>query len=202
MLIRKLFKFENAHIVRNCSSDRCRRSIHGHSYKVEVLLEANALDHGQMVYDFGLMKGTIRDVVDAFDHAIAFWDRDDAVYIDYCKQFSARWIAIPVSPSAEQFSRLFFVLIDAILKNTEMRNGEPDDILLHSVIVHETETGYAQCFRHDAYNPRMGEISLTAIEFSEQVRTEWGNPEMYEELKAGKRFVNPDVALQVNVAED
>ena len=39
MLIRKLYGFENAHIVRNCSSDRCRRSIHGHSYKVEVILE-------------------------------------------------------------------------------------------------------------------------------------------------------------------
>ncbi len=62
MLIRKLFKFENAHIVRNCSSDRCKRSIHGHSYKVEVLLQANRLDHGQMVYDFGLMKGIIKDL--------------------------------------------------------------------------------------------------------------------------------------------
>jgi len=39
MLIRKLFRFENAHIVRNCSSDRCSRSLHGHSYVVEFLLE-------------------------------------------------------------------------------------------------------------------------------------------------------------------
>ncbi|MBP8064536.1 MAG: 6-carboxytetrahydropterin synthase QueD, partial [Acinetobacter sp.] len=31
MIIRKLFKFENAHVVRNCTSDRCKRSIHGHS---------------------------------------------------------------------------------------------------------------------------------------------------------------------------
>lgn len=52
MLIRKLFKFENAHVVRNCTSDRCKRSIHGHSYKVELLLKASKLDHGQMVYDF------------------------------------------------------------------------------------------------------------------------------------------------------
>ncbi|HCN16273.1 MAG TPA: 6-carboxytetrahydropterin synthase QueD, partial [Moraxellaceae bacterium] len=34
MRIRKLFKFENAHIVRNCSSDRCKYSIHGHSYQI------------------------------------------------------------------------------------------------------------------------------------------------------------------------
>ncbi|MDN5891534.1 MAG: 6-carboxytetrahydropterin synthase QueD, partial [Psychrobacter sp.] len=27
MRIRKLFKFENAHIVRNCSSERCKHSI-------------------------------------------------------------------------------------------------------------------------------------------------------------------------------
>ncbi len=201
MLIRKKFAFENAHIVRNCSSDRCRRSIHGHSYKVEVLLEAHAFDNGQMVYDFGLMKGTIRDIVDAFDHAIAFWDKDDPQYIDNCKQFSARWIAIPVSPSAEQFSRLFFVMIDAILKNTVMQNGEPD-IELHSIIVHETETGYAQCFRGDAYNPRMGLIALEAIVFSEQVQQEWKDPAMYRQLLAGKRFVNPQVALQVNVADE
>jgi len=201
MLIRKKFAFENAHIVRNCSSDRCRRSIHGHSYKVEILLEAHAFDNGQMVYDFGLMKGTIRDIVDAFDHAIAFWDKDDPVYINYCKQFSARWIAIPVSPSAEQFSRLFFVMIDAILKNTVMQNGEPD-IELHSIIVHETDSGYAQCFRGDAYNPRMGLIPLDSIVFSEQVQQEWKNPAMYRQLLAGERFVNPQVALQVNVADE
>lgn len=196
MLIRKLFKFENAHIVRNCSSDRCRRSIHGHSYKVEVLLEANALDHGHMVYDFGLMKGTIRDVIDAFDHAICFWDRDDPDYIEWAQRFSARWISLPVSPSAEQFARLFFVIIDAILKNTEMANGE-QDVILHSVIAHETETGYAQAFRHDAYNPRMGDIALDAVVFSEQVRLEWHDPEMMEKLQRGERFVNPAVTRQI-----
>lgn len=198
MLIRKKFSFENAHIVRNCTSDRCRRSIHGHSYKVEILLEANALDHGQMVYDFGLMKGTIKDMVDSFDHAIAYWDKDDAGYIEACQRYSARWISLPVSPSAEQFSRLIFVLVDAILRNTVMNNNEPE-VMLHSVIVHETDTGYAQAFRHDADNPRMGLIALESIEFSEQVCSEWNDPDMYRKLLAGERFVNPSVELQVPV---
>lgn len=109
MLIRKLFKFENAHIVRNCTSDRCKRSIHGHSYKVELLLKASKLDHGQMVYDFGLLKGVIKELFDSFDHAICFWQKDDAAYIHACKTFSARWISLPVSPSAEQFSRIFSI---------------------------------------------------------------------------------------------
>ena len=106
MLIRKLFKFENAHIVRNCTSDRCKRSIHGHSYKVELILKASRLDHGQMVYDFGLLKGVIKELFDSFDHAICFWKDDSQEYIHACQTFSARWVSLPVSPSAEQFSRI------------------------------------------------------------------------------------------------
>ncbi len=34
MIIRKLFEFENAHIVRFCSSSRCKSSIHGQHYLV------------------------------------------------------------------------------------------------------------------------------------------------------------------------
>ena len=126
MLIRKLFKFENAHIVRGCSTRRCSHSIHGHSYKVELLLEALALDHGQMVYDFGLLKHGPRALIDAFDHAVALWSGEDPDYIAACQRFSERWILIPVSPSAEQFSRLLFVVIDRLLDLTEMRNGEAE----------------------------------------------------------------------------
>jgi 6-pyruvoyl-tetrahydropterin synthase len=175
MLIRKLFKFENAHIVRNCTSDRCKRSIHGHSYKVELLLKASKLDHGQMVYDFGLLKGVIKDLFDSFDHAICFWQHDDAEYIRACKQFSARWVQLPVSPSAEQFSRIFFYLAQQVLKSTETQNGE-GDVEVYSVIVHETDTGYAQSFLEDIDNAQMGLLQLDQIVFSEQVQSEWNDP--------------------------
>ena len=190
MLIRKLFKFENAHIVRGCSTRRCSHSIHGHSYKVELLLEAHALDHGQMVYDFGLLKGGPRTLIDAFDHAVAIWTGDDPGYIAACQRFSERWILLPVSPSAEQFSRLFFVLVDRLLALTEMRNGEAG-VRLHSVIVHETETGYAQCFREDADNPLMGRIALDAITFSDAICQDWPDPDLFERLKRGTPLPNP-----------
>lgn len=198
MLIRKLFKFENAHIVRNCTSDRCKRSIHGHSYKVELILKASKLDHGQMVYDFGLLKGVIKELFDSFDHAICFWQDDSAEYIQACKTFSARWVALPVSPSAEQFSRIFFYLAQQVLKSTETQNGE-GDVEVYSVIVHETDTGYAQSFLEDIQNTQMGELDLESIEFSDQVRLEWSDPEMYEQLKQGARFQNPKVELQVTI---
>ncbi|WP_111853772.1 6-pyruvoyl trahydropterin synthase family protein [Acinetobacter oleivorans] len=198
MLIRKLFKFENAHVVRNCTSDRCKRSIHGHSYKVELLLKASKLDHGQMVYDFGLLKGVIKDLIDSFDHAICFWEKDDSQYIDACQTFSARWISLPVSPSAEQFSRIFFYLAQQVLQSTITQNGE-GDVEVYSVIVHETDTGYAQSFIEDIQNAQMGILSLDGIVFSEQIQIEWANPQMYEDLKNGIKFNNPQVDLQVEV---
>ncbi|ACO79087.1 6-pyruvoyl-tetrahydropterin synthase [Azotobacter vinelandii CA] len=189
MLIRKLFKFESAHIVRHCTTRRCSRSLHGHSYRVEVLIEADALDRGQMVYDFALLKGAVADFIDAFDHAVVFWSGDDPAYIEQCKRFSERWVMLPVSPSAEQLSRVFFRLIDAVLANTEMVNGE-SGVRLYSVIVHETDTGYAQCFREDAGNPRMGIIRLEEIGFSARVEEDWANPRMFAELLAREPFVN------------
>ena len=198
MLIRKLFKFENAHIVRNCTSDRCKRSIHGHSYKVELLLKASKLDHGQMVYDFGLLKGVIKELFDSFDHAICYWQKDDPEYIAACQTFCARWIALPVSSSAEQFSRIFFYLAQQVLHSTTTQNGE-GDVEVYSVIVHETDTGYAQSFIEDIENEQMGILNLDQIIFSEQVQAEWSDPQMYENLKKGIRFQNPNVEIQVNI---
>ena len=190
MLIRKLYKFENAHIVSGCSTRRCSHSIHGHSYKVELILQAHALDQGQMVYDFGLLKMGVRDLIDAFDHAVAIWNDDDPAYVAACQTFSERWVMLPVSPSAEQFSRLFFCLVDRLLSQTEMVNGEAE-VVLYSVIVHETETGYAQCFRDDIDNPNMGEIDLEKIFFSEAITSVWADPKLFEKIKRGVRLQNP-----------
>lgn len=190
MIIRKLFKFENAHIVRECSTLRCSRNLHGHSYKVEVLLESNYLDNGQMVYDFGLTKLYIKEMLDSFDHAITLWSKDDKGYIEDMKRHSLRWIELPVSPSAEQFSRVFFIIIDRILRCTVMVNGERD-VTLNSVIVHETDTGYAQCFRSDACNRRMGDIELSRIVFSKQIESEWSNSNLWRNLLEERPLLNP-----------
>lgn len=190
MIIRKLFKFENAHIARGCTSQRCKYSIHGHSYKIEVLFESNYLDHGQMVYDFGLTKLMIKELIDSFDHATAIWDGDDKEYIEAIKKHSQRWVQLPVSPSAEQFSRVIFLMVDKLLSQTKMSNGEKE-VKVYSVIVHETDTGYAQGFREDAYSKFMGEINLYNIIFSKQVKEEWSDPLMWDKLLENKVFINP-----------
>ena len=190
MIIRKLFKFENAHVVRGCSTVKCRSSLHGHSYKVELLFESNFLDHGQMVYDFGLMKQNMKDLVESFDHAIALWRGDESEYLSDMKKHSARWVELPVSPSAEQFSRVIFVMIDKLLGLTSKINGEKE-VKLHSVIVHETDTGYAQCFEADAYSKEMGDIDLREISFSKQVIKDFKDRRVWEKMLNEEEFVNP-----------
>ena len=190
MLIRKLFKFENAHIVRGCTTRRCSENIHGHSYKVEVLLESNYLDAGQMVYDFGLTKLYMKELIDSFDHSITLWSKDDPAYIEAMKAYSNRWVELPVSPSAEQFVRVIYLMIERVLECTQMQNKERE-VKLHSIIVHETDTGYAQGFREDAHSELMGKIDLEDIVFSERIRREWSESELWGKLLARTPIRNP-----------
>jgi 6-pyruvoyltetrahydropterin/6-carboxytetrahydropterin synthase len=196
MIIRKLYRFEAAHIVRNCSSDRCKYSIHGHSFRCELQLSADRLDRGQMVYDFGLLKNHVKEFLDAFDHSTLFWEHEPAAYARAMKSHSRRWISLPVSPTAEQLSRVIFVAARALLVNTQRSNGdEAADV--HSVILHETETGSAQCFREDADNEAMGKVDLGRVVFSPQVKAEWSDPRMWDKLLKGARFKTPAPEIQI-----
>ncbi len=190
MIIRKLFKFENAHIVRGCSTIKCRSSLHGHSYRVELLFESNFLDNGQMVYDFGLMKQNMKALVESFDHGVTIWSGDSSEYIADMKKHSQRWVELPVSPSCEQFSRVIFIMVDELLKLTTTVNGEKK-VRLNSVIVHETQTGYAQCFLEDAYSEQMGIIHLEDIIFSDEVLNDWADNKLFEKIKNQEKFINP-----------
>jgi len=190
MIIRKQFKFENAHIVRGCSTVKCRSSLHGHSYKIELLFESNFLDNGQMIYDFGLMKQNMKDLVESFDHAITLWSEDNSSYLEDMKKHSSRWVELPVSPSAEQFSRVIFVMIERLLQLTSTTNGEKE-VKLNSIIVHETQSGYAQCFSEDAYSTQMGLIHLEDIKFSKAVLEDFNDSKLIEKILANEKFINP-----------
>jgi 6-pyruvoyltetrahydropterin/6-carboxytetrahydropterin synthase len=97
---------------------------------------------------------------------------------------------LPVSPSAEQFARVIYLLVERILLCTGMVNGERE-VIVQSIIVHETESGYAQAFKKDAYSELMGKISLTNIIFSEQIKNEWRNTLLWSDLLEHKLMENP-----------
>lgn len=161
MIIRKLFKFEGAHIVRNCSSQRCRENIHGHSYIVEVFISSDKLDKGYMVMDFILLD-KVKQLIDSFDHTYSLWKNEPEELKTFIYKYNRRVAEIPVSPSAEGYALLFMYMIDKILQNTEHKNGE-GNVQLHSVRVHETATGYAEAFREDL---RLVDFTDADIHFS------------------------------------
>jgi 6-pyruvoyltetrahydropterin/6-carboxytetrahydropterin synthase len=196
MIIRKLYRFEAAHIVRNCSSDRCKYSLHGHSFRCELELSADRLDRGEMVYDFGLLKRHVKDFIDGFDHATLFWDRESADFRRAIEKHSRRWVRFPVSPTAEQLSRVIFAGARALLSNTERANGD-DAARVHSVILHETETGCAQAFEGDADNAEMGAIDLRRVVFSSAVKADWTEPKMWDKLLKGERFKTSAPKIQI-----
>lgn len=61
----------------------------------------------------------------------------------------------------------------------------------HSIIVHETETGYAQGFKKDAHSELMGKIDLEDIVFSPQVQNEWSDNGLWVKLLNHTSIKNP-----------
>lgn len=177
MLIRKQFKFEGAHIVRNCSSRHCRENIHGHSYVVEVFITSDHLDNGYMVMDFCRLA-KVKEWVESFDHTYSLWKEEDEAFKSFIYQYNKRVAEIPVSPSAEGFALLFFYVIDRILRHTSPINGE-GHIQLHSVRVHETATGYAEAFREDL---SLVHFRMNDIRFTKGITEEWQDTDWWTHL--------------------
>ena len=99
MIIRKKFRFEGAHIVRNCTSQRCRENIHGHSYEVEVFLKPGRSPNNLMIIDPVLLNN-IKEFISSFDHAFALWNMESDEVKDGIYRINTRVAEIPVSPSA------------------------------------------------------------------------------------------------------
>jgi len=179
MIIRKKFRFEGAHIVRNCTSQRCRENIHGHSYEVEVFLKSDQLDNGFMVMDFVLLAD-VAEFIHSFDHSYTLWDKESDDVKEAIYKINTRVAEIPVSPSAEGYALLFFFIIDLIISKTMLINGE-GIVKLHAVRVHETQTGYAEASAEDL---RLVRFTLKDLKFSNGIMREWKEKNWWNQIGA------------------
>lgn len=196
MKIRKEFKVESAHIVRNCTSHRCSHSIHGHSAVIEVFLESALLDNAGMVYDFGLMKGTVKSFIDSMDHCYILCEKDAPEFRDFIKKTCDRWIELPFNPSAECLSMFVMFGVNQILDRTQKSNGESGNLRVTGVRYHETTTGWAECNAEDIailWHDDWGE----RIKFSDGVLVDW--PDDLVAVMSGKLITNPIVPQQINL---
>jgi 6-pyruvoyltetrahydropterin/6-carboxytetrahydropterin synthase len=193
MIIRKKYEVESAHIVRNCTSERCSHSIHGHSAVIEVFLESTQLDNAQMVYDFGLMKSTIKQIIDSMDHCYLLCTYDDDNFKNFIKSTCDRWIELPFNPSAEMLSMFVFDMVSRVITSTKTNNGE-GEIKVKAVRYHETQTGYAECNENDMLTI----YKLGPIYFSEGVVKDWSS-DLVGIMSSGKQVDNPVILQQIDL---
>ena len=156
MIIRKKFKVEVAHRVLYSYTKRCQ-GVHGHSYIIELKLKGNTQNKAEMLVDFKEVKDLVNPFIDSFDHSLLVWDKD----YELCKVkdiLNIRNILLPYSPTAEQMSRHIYYQCVHLLKKLE-------DIEVSSVIVHETDTGYAEYKGEDNIK-----INLEEVVYSEELQ--------------------------------
>ncbi len=177
MIIRKKFRFEGAHIVRNCTSERCRENIHGHSYEAEVFVKSNHLDHGFMVLDFVLLQN-VGEFIRSFDHSYTLWDGEIDEVKEAIYRINTRVAEIPVSPSAEGYALLFFFVIEMIISKMSLSNGE-GNLTLHAVRVHETHSGYAEASSEDM---ELVTFTLDDVKFSSGIKKDWRDKMWWKQI--------------------
>jgi 6-pyruvoyltetrahydropterin/6-carboxytetrahydropterin synthase len=80
----KSIEIESGHMLSK-HPDKCRFP-HGHTRKVEFVLEADELDGNEMVCDFKIIKDAVGGWLDGFDHSLCMNTADSAF-----EEFKARY---------------------------------------------------------------------------------------------------------------
>ena len=65
--VTKSFEFEAAHLLPK--HDGNCKSLHGHSYKLDVTIGGNQLNPNNMVLDFSILKEIVGAIINRYDHA-------------------------------------------------------------------------------------------------------------------------------------
>ena len=102
----KTIDIESGHMLSK-HPDKCRFP-HGHTRKVEFVLEAQQLDQNEMVCDFLVVKEVIGDYLKGLDHALCVNTADPA-YGELRKRFGDRVIPFEnQDPTTEVMARVIF----------------------------------------------------------------------------------------------
>lgn len=102
----KSIEIESGHMLSK-HPDKCRFP-HGHTRKVEFVLEAVELDANQMVCDFKIIKDAVGEWVEGFDHSLCMNTADPA-YGELKARYGDRVIGFEnLDPTTEVFAKTIF----------------------------------------------------------------------------------------------
>ncbi|MBP7950865.1 MAG: 6-carboxytetrahydropterin synthase [Verrucomicrobiales bacterium] len=142
----KTIEIENGHQLSK-HPDKCRFP-HGHSRRVEFILEADALDQNGMVCDFKLIRDAIGGWLDQFDHALCL-NTADPMFATLKAAYGERIIAFQdTDPTTEILARTFFENASALLaahsEKANQRFALGSHVRLRRVRVWETSSTWAE----------------------------------------------------------
>ena len=149
MIIRKMYTLNNAHVVRNCYSNRCKYSLHAHTAIIETFYSGINVDNAGMLMDFGLGKITMKPFIELHQDAVLMWKEDSKSYKDFIKSKTDNWIELTFTPSAELLAAYFHLNLNSLLDRIQFANNEDNNIELIKTRYHETRTGYAEANQDD-----------------------------------------------------
>ena len=142
----KSLEIENGHMLSK-HPDKCRFP-HGHSRRVEFVLEAEQLDANEMVCDFKVIKETVGAWLDGLDHAICM-NTDDPAYAEFKQRYGERVIGFESQdPTTEVMARTIFEHTRRALEEHAARDGAryalSAGVRLRRVRVWETSSSWAE----------------------------------------------------------
>jgi 6-pyruvoyltetrahydropterin/6-carboxytetrahydropterin synthase len=141
----KTIEIENGHMLTR-HPDKCRFP-HGHSRKVEFVLEARELDANGMVCDFKIIRDAVGEWLDQFDHALCV-NSSDPMFAALKSAYGDRVIAFDdTDPTTEVLAKTIFdgaarLLADYAAKET--RYPLRDAVRLVRVRIWETSSSWAE----------------------------------------------------------
>jgi len=127
--------------------DKCQFP-HGHTRRVEFVLEADELDANDMVCDFKVITTAVNDLIQTYDHSMCM-NTDDPKYAEFKAAYGDRVIGFTsVDPTTEVIARTIFDACKARLilyaQRSDIQFALRNNVRLVRIRVWETETSWAE----------------------------------------------------------
>ena len=131
MIIGKDFWFSMGHTLLE-HQGKCA-NLHGHNYKLQVVVESDSLNQLQMVMDFSDLKEIVSGVIDDhYDHRFLIAEFDPRA--ETLKQIDSTVVVVPYNPTAEMVAQAIKTSIGVNLHTAR----------LFKIVLWETESSYAE----------------------------------------------------------
>jgi len=140
----KSFEFSAAHMLSSSWTEKCQK-IHGHNYRVEVVLSSSELNKDGMVLDFGKLKQAMKELIAQFDHSYIVSANDLQPEQDNVKKS-----VVMGNPTSENIARTIYARLNKIIQQEfaaereKSSNGYMRTVEIDRIRVYETPNSWSE----------------------------------------------------------